>query len=134
VVTLMIKSVIDFNQRVLGIEPKAKAEPLEHQTVMFTYRALTEEADEFLSTGLDFDLPGQVDALIDSIYFAIGGLYKMGLTEKQIMECFFHVHDANMQKQIGVHKKRDTGEVDAVKPDGWRSPEQHFTRVLQIED
>jgi predicted HAD superfamily Cof-like phosphohydrolase len=74
-----------------------------------------------------------VDALMDLIYFAVGGLHKLGLSPTQMHQCFAAVHTANMTKERGVVLRRGDGEVaDAVKPNGWMSPELRIAEVLEV--
>lgn len=127
----MIESVIDFNQRVLKIEPRELGVMSEGE-VKATVKALNEEAVEFEDAYAGQDMLGQVDALIDSIYFAIGGLYKMGLTAEQIGKAFQVVHDCNMAKKLGTVEKRGNPLGDAVKPEGWKGPEEALAEVLGV--
>lgn len=121
--------VIDFNQMVLGIEQRDKG-LLVPEEFEISHKSLQEELDEFIYAHQKEDLVGCVDAILDGVYFAMGVLYKMGLTPEDINQCFAAIHLANMTKQIGVNAKRDTGAADAVKPDGWESPETKMTEIL----
>jgi predicted HAD superfamily Cof-like phosphohydrolase len=125
----MITDVIDFNQRVLKIEPREIGVMVEGE-VKATVKALNEEAQEFQDAFEAQDILGQVDALLDGIYFGIGALYKMGLTAAQIEEAFTAVHDCNMHKKLGIVPKRDNPLGDAVKPEGWHGPEEALAHIL----
>lgn len=129
----MIKSVFEFNHHVLGINPKNDVSELNWDDMWFTVKALNEEKDEYAEAYASHDTVGQVDALLDSIYFALGALYKMGLSEQQIKACFDAVHQANMGKRAGVSTKRHVEVTDAVKPDEWVSPEFQIRRVLWLD-
>lgn len=62
----------------------------------------------------------QVDAYIDSIYFAVGGLVEIGVRPGAIWDL---VHGANMAKvwpDGTVHRREDT---KIIKPDGWVAPD-----------
>lgn len=62
----------------------------------------------------------QVDAYIDSIYFAVGGLVEIGVRPGTIWDL---VHGANMAKvwpDGTVHRREDT---KIIKPDGWVAPD-----------
>lgn len=110
----MIRDVYYFNETVLGIAPKVVGRlPLAERA--WLQAALYEEVTELkASTSLEED----VDAIIDLIYFAIGGLYRLGLTEQQAMMAFMAVHDVNCRKKLGVKPTRpnDGSVADAIKP------------------
>ena len=129
----MIASVIAFNQEVLGVQPKQQVTKLSWDDMWFTMKALNEEKEEFAQAWNDNDTVGQVDALLDSIYFALGALYKMGLSEQQIKETFDTVHLANMGKRAGISTKRNEEVTDAVKPEDWVSPEYQIRRILWLD-
>lgn len=123
--------VVDFNQQVLKIEQR-KQGFLDEGTADISVSCLQEELDEFKEALETRDLIGQVDALIDLQYFATGIMYKLGLTPEQINQCQTAVHEANMEKKLGVNAKRGDGETkDAVKPEGWISPEQRIGSILE---
>lgn len=120
----MIPEIFEFNRSVV----KARTnEPLDRDWLL---DRLEEEVQEFIDSK---HLVDEVDALIDLVYYAIGGLYRLGLTIDQAEECFSVVHKANMLKKkgirrIGVANKR--GE-DAVKPKGWQDPKEKLQGILK---
>ena len=123
--------VVDFNQRVLNIaqRPHGLLNPAE---LDISIKCLHEEIDEFKEAAEKGDFIGQVDASIDLQYFAMGVLYKLGLTPDQIVACSTAVHEANMEKKLGVNAKRGDGSAaDAVKPEGWESPEHRIGAILE---
>lgn len=122
--------VVDFNNRVLKIEQRPLG-MLNEAELNISIKCLDEESKEFSEAAENGDFIGMVDALIDLKYFATGILYKMGLTADQINECESAVHDANMEKKLGVVSKRGDGSAaDAVKPEGWTPPEQRLGEIL----
>ena len=127
----IVKDVINFNATVLGIEQRQLGMMPEAESTI-TVACLAEEATEFADAVEAGDFIGQVDALIDSIYFATGALYKLGLNSDQIDACMSAVHDANMTKRKGVNAKRGDGSAaDAVKPTDWVSPEERIGSILE---
>jgi predicted HAD superfamily Cof-like phosphohydrolase len=96
--------------------------------------SLNEELVEWTAAVAKGDIVGQVDALIDLMYFATGVLYKLGLSAEQIEQCVSAVHAANMTKRRGTNAKRDTGAADAIKPDGWVAPEQRIATILGVSE
>lgn len=126
----MIHEVVEFNRSILGIEPRSIGIMPSHE-VTHLEKCLREEAKEFENSFYSGDLIGMIDSLIDSIYFGLGGLYKMGLTPEAAIEIFSAVHDANMNKKKGIVERRAvSGAVDAVKPDGWVPPEERISLII----
>ena len=68
----------------------------------------------------------------DLIYFAMGGLTRLGVTGKQAIELFEMVHKANMRKVTG-NKVRGS-DLDATKPDSWEGPEDQIKRIMEKQD
>lgn len=123
--------VIDFSQTVLKIQPRIQC-PLSLPEFEITVKALNEEVQEFIQASKDSDYIGQIDALIDLQYFAMGALYKLGLTADQINRCCYAVHDANMTKKLGIKASRGDGSAaDAIKPEGWEAPEVRIGAILE---
>lgn len=125
--------VIAFNQAVLKIDPRPVS-LLPQNEFEITMKSLQEEIDEFEEAFKSGDIIKCVDALIDLQYFAIGALYKMGLTAQTINTCCTHVHEANMQKKLGVVEKRAVdGTADAVKPADWLPPEHRIADTIDAQ-
>lgn len=117
------KKVLKIDQRPLGVLPKNEFE--------ISMKCLQEEIDEFEEAYRMGDMVACIDSIIDLRYFAIGVLYKMGMTHEMINKCDTAVHEANMEKKLGVVAKRATeGAADAVKPEGWVSPEKRIEAIL----
>ena len=128
------RKVMDFNKQVLGIIPPGRG-LLDMDTINLSKTQLVEEALELLDAHEEGDFIGAVDACIDSIFFAMGVLYKMGVTENQFNIIFEVVSNANMSKKIGKARGReDHDALDAAKPDDWVGPEDLIKRILEDED
>lgn len=125
----MIRSVIEFNHDILGIEKRSLG-PMPVAEMEHLIKSLHEEVDEFEEACSDGDFIKQIDSLLDGIYFALGGLYKMGLTAEMVDDIFAAIHAANLRKKKGVVARRDTGAPDAIKPDDWISPDERIARIL----
>lgn len=124
------QNVVEFNQQILGIEQRPIGK-LPKPEFEISVKCLNEEIGEFVDNYDVDDFIGCVDAMVDLIYFANGVLYKMGLTAQEIDSCCEVVHNANMEKKRGVNSKRAVeGAADAVKPDGWVSPEERIAAIL----
>lgn len=130
---MMIEQVIFFNSAILKIH-RDKPELLKPQEAKWLRNALLEEIQEFEHAhNMHNDLVGSVDALIDLIYFAIGGLYRLGLDEDRIEACFDAVHQVNIKKKLGVKATRpqDGTVADAVKVNGVEGPEEQIREILR---
>lgn len=124
------RNIVDFNQNILGIAQRQPA-MLNHSEFEISMECLHEEIDEFAEAHLQGDFIGCIDAIVDLRYFAVGILYKLGLTAEQIEQIDQAVHDANMQKKLGKKEGRGDGvAADAVKPEGWVSPEERIAAIL----
>jgi len=122
---------VEFNREVLGFKPPQTASALLKRDGQISVMQLMEEATELGDAVIEDSLTDQVDALVDSIYFAYGTLFKMGIREHVLDEIFEVVHSANMTKAIGVKKGREVeGAVDAIKPKGWVGPEEQIAKIL----
>jgi predicted HAD superfamily Cof-like phosphohydrolase len=80
---------------------------------------MTEELEEYYDAWNDSDMPGQLDALVDLVYVALGTAHMQGF---DFNEAWRRVHDANMQKvraQNADESKRGSA-LDVVKPEGWK--------------
>lgn len=126
---MLIDSVFKFNKEVVKIErPVIKA--LDANELQWLVGVLKEEADELQDSLTVVD---QVDALIDCTIFALGGLYRLGLTNGEARACFLAVMDANFDKKSGQKTGRIfEGVSDAVKPEGWVGPEKRIADILNI--
>lgn len=125
----MMTQVIEFNRDILGIAARA-IEPLNFTESSHLIKCLNEETQEFKEAYEYGDFIKQTDSLLDLVYFALGGLYKMGFTADMTAEIFTAIHEANMTKKKGKVAHRDTGAADAVKPNGWIPPEQRIADIL----
>ena len=121
-----ITAVQQFNRELLGVQ-QTGIRLLNDKERDYTHHCLVEEADEMRDAGLAQSVPKQVDAFVDSIYFALGGLYRM-----QVLEACFLVHEANMTKKKGVNERRDMGVEDVIKPASFVPPEEAIAKMLGL--
>lgn len=127
----MIKSVYKFNTELLGVKT-GNPHLLKDSEQAWLMLALREELNEFDTAHHSDSLVDSVDALLDLVYFAIGGCVRMGLTAEQIEECFNTIHQANMNKKMGVKESRpqDGSVADAIKPTDWVAPEEKMKAII----
>ena len=128
--TDLVSDIFNFNKHLLhiGERPKSLLDPAE---LNYAVKAGREELEELEEAHLNQDYIGAVDAVLDLLYFGVGFLARMGLSEDEVRACMKVVHDANMQKKLGVQEKRGgAGVADAVKPTGWVPPEERIAEIL----
>lgn len=123
---MIFELVEQFNKEVIGIN-RPRIARLESSEEHWLINALQEEVQEFREGRSIVD---QADALIDLIYFAAGGLTRLGFPAEASMVMFKAVHKANMTKCKGVKPTRGH-ELDAVKPDNWVAPEGSIAETIQ---
>jgi predicted HAD superfamily Cof-like phosphohydrolase len=128
----LIDRVFSFNERVVGIQPALPGLlplQLDPSSRAWLTRAFLEEINEFLGAT---SVEDEVDAIIDLVIFAVGGLCRMGLTREQAVGAFLAVVDANDCKAAGVKAERAVdGVLDAVKPAGWVDPKTVIKELLK---
>ena len=119
-----------FNQDVLRIPQRRLGLQDPHEAAL-SYTQLIEEAREYQEAIGERDFIGCVDAILDSLYFSYGILYKMGLSEELVNELFTAIHEANMAKKRGVKEGREGFDAaDAAKPKDWRDPRDIMKEIL----
>jgi len=127
----MAQQVAEFNTQILDIQPGLIITGLTDANFILSIKQLNEEISEFEQADEANDLPGQVDAMLDLVYFALGILYKMGLSPLEINTLFTAVHEANMTKAIGKKKGREVeGATDAIKPVDFKDPKNIIEGVI----
>lgn len=128
----MFREVETFNKQIIGLD-RQLGHRIDSDEIKFFTGLLGEEIQEFKDAWNEEDYVKQIDALIDLMYFAAGGLVRLGVPSEKSEEIFQIVHNCNMNKKKGVKEERDiTGETDAVKPIGWSSPEEAISNLLQL--
>ncbi|MCA1800496.1 MAG: hypothetical protein LC687_04590 [Actinobacteria bacterium] len=133
----MFEKVCEFNRQVLNVEQRTPGS-LTNDEFVISVKSLQEELDEFIEAYVEDHeseiehLAHATDAMIDLMYFAIGVMYKQGLTPDDMREAFNVVHQANMTKSIGVNKKRESGgAADAVKGDDFKDPVHKIADIIR---
>jgi predicted HAD superfamily Cof-like phosphohydrolase len=70
-------AVYAFNQDLLKVAPSPFPRSLTREESLYARSCILEESDELSES---FDIVSQVDALIDTLYFSLGHLYRLGLS------------------------------------------------------
>ena len=92
------------------------------------YAWMLEEINEFLDAAKAQDIVEQADAMIDTIYFALGTLVEMGVQPGILFDI---VQNANMSKlwPDGKPHYNEMGKV--IKPEGWEDPHPRLQLVIK---
>lgn len=89
----------------------------------FRIRFMQEELDEYIAAAAVGDIEGQMDALVDLVYVALGTAYMQGMPFKKAWDI---VQACNMAKvragPNGEGSKRGSPH-DVIKPEGWKGPD-----------
>ena len=125
--------VVDFNRDILGIKERKLGLQTPEEAAL-SYTQLIEEAREYQEAIGTADFIDCIDAVLDSLYFSYGILYKMGLSEELVNSLFTAIHEANMAKAIGKKAGREGFDaLDAVKPRNWADPKVTMTEIVSRE-
>lgn len=126
----LIDNIFTFNRELLGVKDREKG-LLSDKELDYAVKAAIEEVTEMKEAHKAQDYIGAVDAVCDLLYFGVGFLARMGLSESEVRQCMQAVHEANMTKKLGVQAKRGgEGVADAVKPENWVGPEERIAAIL----
>ena len=90
------------------------------------YNWMLEEINEFLEAD---EIVEQADALIDTIYFALGTLVEMGVEPDKLFEIVQH---ANMSKLWADGKPHYNAEGKTIKPDDWEDPHNKLKICIEL--
>lgn len=117
----MCRDISDFHIK-YGLAYVGKPRNLPDDLADFRMKFLEEELTEYRAASLSEDLEGQLDALVDLVYVALGTAYLQGFNFR---EAWKRVHTANMQKIRAVDSSasKRSNANDVVKPPGWTAPD-----------
>ena len=94
------------------------------------YKWMKEEIDEFIEAVKDGDIVEQADAMIDTIYFALGTLVEMGIRPDALFDI---VQEANMSKLFPDGKPHYNEDGKTIKPDTWEDPHEKLEDAINKE-
>lgn len=126
----MFKRVEKFNKEVVLIGDRMMTLPNDPEHI-WLMGVIDEEKRELDEAHTNQDYIGYIDALIDNIYFCLGGLVRIGLNEELVEKIFDIVHHCNMEKVKGKKARLIESDDDAIKPDNWVSPEDKIIEILE---
>lgn len=116
-----------FHQ-VFGLPYSDVPVPLTLERAKKRYSWILEEINEFVDASEKQDLVEQADAMIDTIYFALGTLVEMGIEPDEL---FSIVQNANMSKLWPDGKPHYNNMGKVIKPEGWEDPHQKLVVAIQ---
>ena len=112
--------ILEFHQK-FQLPLPSSPKPLPKDLAEFRLKFLNEELNEYERALQLADYEGQLDALVDLVYVAMGTAAMQGYN---FAEAWRRVHAANMSKvraKSKDHSKRNS-EYDVVKPKDWKAP------------
>lgn len=89
------------------------------------YKWMLEEINEFIEAP---DVVEQADAMIDTIYFALGTLVELGIKPDALFDI---VQEANMSKLWEDGKPRYNEDGKTIKPAGWVDPHPRLHEAIK---
>lgn len=103
-----------------GLDYEGPPRELPNKMAQFRLKFLEEELTEYYRAWSAHDLEGQLDALVDLVYVALGTARLHGF---DFDEAFERVHYANMRKERSasniVNAERGSS-FDVIKPPDWK--------------
>lgn len=114
------RDILDFHVK-FGLVYFGGPRPLPTDLKDFRIKFMEEELNEYKRAVDVGDLEGQLDALVDLVYVALGTAHLQGF---KFNEAWKRVHQANMRKVRATSEeqsKRGTAS-DVIKPVGWEPP------------
>lgn len=117
----MIRDIADFHTK-FGLAYNDGPRDLPEELQNFRVKFMQEELNEYAESAMDGNLEGQLDALVDLVYVALGTAYMQGFNFK---EAWRRVHEANMRKVRATSEEQSKrgSASDVVKPVGWTAPD-----------
>ena len=123
----MLEDIKEFHEK-FNLVGVIKPGLLPADIVQFRIKFLQEELDEYITATAHGDIAGQLDALVDLVYVALGTAYLAGLPFQVAWD---EVHACNMRKvkagTNGEGSKRGSPH-DVIKPEGWQGPD--YSKIL----
>jgi predicted HAD superfamily Cof-like phosphohydrolase len=117
----VFQDVINFHKK-YGIQYDGPKRLLPKDLADFRDARLQEEIDELRWAIGEDDAEKMLDAIVDTIYIALGTCHLHGW---DFDEAWRRVHAANMKKEL-AHKDNPgkyAHSADIVKPPGWKAPD-----------
>lgn len=120
------KKVKEFHQK-FGHPVSSSPVSLTVERAKKRYTWMMEEINEFLEAAKQQDIVEQADAMIDTIYFALGTLVEMGIKPDKL---FNIVQEANMSKLWSDGKPHYNEMGKTIKPSTWVDPHPKLEEAI----
>jgi predicted HAD superfamily Cof-like phosphohydrolase len=118
-----IEDVEEFHFK-FGIEVPSEPAQLTTDVAQFRIKFMQEELDEYVLATAQGDVEGQIDALVDLVYVALGTSDLQGFNWQAHWN---EVQRANMSKVRAENaddpRSKRKHAIDVVKPEGWTGPD-----------
>lgn len=92
------------------------------------YNWMLEEINEFIDAVKKDDIVEEADAMIDTIYFALGTLVEMGIRPDVLFDI---VQQANMDKLWEDGKPHYASDGKTIKPSTWQDPHEKLRTAIE---
>jgi predicted HAD superfamily Cof-like phosphohydrolase len=123
----MINDIKEFHEK-FELTYRGTHRCLSPDVADFRAKFMQEELDEYKKAVAESDMEGQLDALVDLVYVALGTAYLSGFPFQAAWD---EVHSCNMRKvkagPNGEGSKRGSPH-DVIKPEGWKKPD--YSKIL----
>lgn len=123
----MLNDIKEFHEK-FELTYRGTHRQLTPEMAEFRTKFMLEELTEYAQALENNDMPGQLDALVDLVYVALGTAYLQGLPFQAAWD---EVHACNMRKvkagPNGEGSKRGSPH-DVIKPEGWKGPD--YSNIL----
>lgn len=96
-----VEQIVNFNKEVLGIEQRVQS-LIPANEAQISIESLVEEANELREAFEGQDFIKAVDAVADTLFFAVGVMYKFGLTSNQITNAILNQYNGRLQHPMSA--------------------------------
>lgn len=96
-----VEQIVNFNQEILGVEQRVQS-MLPANEAQISIESLVEEANELREAFEQKDFIKAVDAVADTLFFAVGVLYKFGLAPKQIVNSILSEYNERLHHPMSA--------------------------------
>lgn len=96
-----VEQIVNFNKEILGIEQRTQG-LIPANEAQISIESLVEEANELREAFQGQDFIKAVDAVADTLFFAVGVMYKFGLSQNQIVNAILSQHNLRLQHPMSA--------------------------------
>ena len=96
-----VEQIVHFNQEILGVEQRVQS-LIPANEAQISIESLVEEANELREAFEGQDFIKAVDAAADTLFFAVGVMYKFGLTSDQIANAILNQYNERLQHPMSA--------------------------------